>query len=240
MSGHSHFKTVKARKDSEDAKKGKIFSKLAKVISLAAKGNPDPFINSKLRMAIEKSKEFNMPKENIEMAIKKGSGELGGEQLEEVVFEAFGPGGVALIIEGITDNKNRTLGEIKQILNQNNGKLAGEGAVQWMFEKKGVIAINNEAKNINKEQLEMDAIEAGADDIVWHETEIDVYTKTDDLEKVKKGLLDKNYKIESSSLGLIGKDNVAVDEKTKSALQRIFEELDENDAVQNTYSNLKE
>src|SRR3989344_6169323 len=133
MSGHSHLKTVAATKNANDAKKGKIFSKMGRVITIAAKEKGgDPAKNAKLKAVIEKAKEFNMPKENIERAIKKGTGELAGEALEEVSFEGLGQGGLAVIIEGITDNKNRTLGEIKGILGQYEGKVAGEGAVRWM------------------------------------------------------------------------------------------------------------
>src|SRR3989344_4476961 len=213
MSGHSHFKTVKATKDANDAKKGKIFSKLARVITMAVKEKgpdtitnaqlktaiekakefnmpkenieraikkgtgelageelekekgPDTITNAQLKTAIEKAKEFNMPKENIERAIKKGTGELAGEELEEVSFEGLGPGGVAIIMEGITDNKNRTLGEVKGILSQHGGKMAGEGAVRWMFERKGVIVAEKKDLPAQAGDLESLAIEAGADDI---------------------------------------------------------------------------
>src|SRR3990167_2418216 len=166
MSGHSHFKTVAATKNANDAKKGKIFSKMARVITIAVKEKgSDITSNIQLKAAIEKAKEFNMPKENIERAIKKGTGELAGENLEEVSFEGLGVGGVAIIIEGITDNKNRTLGEVKGILSQHGGKLAGEGAVRWMFERNGLIAVDAEGKT--KEELELSAIEAGAEDIKW-------------------------------------------------------------------------
>ena len=141
-----------------------MFSKMVRLISIAVKEKgPDPETNSKLRLAIDTARAFNMPKDNIERAIKKGAGGAEDEHLEEVVYEAFGPGGVALIIEGITDNKNRTLGEIKQILSQGNGKLAQEGSVKWLFEKRGVIMINNEEQAINKDDLELRAIEAGAE-----------------------------------------------------------------------------
>src|SRR3989338_6596973 len=147
MSGHSHFKTVAATKNANDAKKGKIFSKMGRVITIAVKEKgPDVSSNIQLKAAIEKAKDFNMPKENIERAIKKGTGELAGEALEEVSFEGFGPGGLALIVDGITDNKNRTLGDIKGILSQYDGKMVGEGAVRWMFERKGLISINTEGK----------------------------------------------------------------------------------------------
>src|SRR3989338_3682146 len=171
MSGHSHFKTVAATKNANDAKKGKIFSKMGRVITIAVKEKgPDVASNIQLKAAIEKAKEFNMPKENIERAIKKGTGELAGENLEEVSFEAFGPGGIALIINGITDNKNRTLGDIKGILSQYEGKMAGEGAVKWMFERRGVIVAEKSGA------LEALAIEAGADDIRGNI----IYTKPED------------------------------------------------------------
>src|SRR3989344_1166790 len=198
MSGHSHFKTVKATKDANDAKKGKIFSKLALVITLAVKEKgADSTTNARLKSAIEKAKEFNMPKENIERAIKKGTGELAGEQLQEVSFEGFGPGGIAVIIDGITDNKNRTLGEIKGILSQYEGKMAGEGAVRWMFEKRGVIMLELGGKP--KEEMELMAIEAGAEDVQEREGGIVIFTKPEDMEKIKKTLGEGGIKIESAS-----------------------------------------
>lgn len=238
MSGHSHFKTIKAHKELADAKKGKIFSKIGRLITIAVKEKGgDPITNSKLRLVIDQAKKFNMPKENIERSIKKGTGELAGEKLEEVFFEGFGPGGIAIIIEGITDNKNRTLGEIKGILNQNNGKLAGEGAVRWLFDKKGAITINCEEKT--KDELELLAIEIGAEDVFWGENLLALYTKPEDLEKIKKGLEEKQIKIESASLEWVAKEEIEVSDKEKEASQRLFEALDESDDVNDIYSNLK-
>lgn len=240
MSGHSHAKTVMATKMANNAKKGKIYSKYGRLITVAVKdggGSGDPAKNSKLRAAIEQAKAMDMPKENIERAIKRGTGELAGESLVEVSYEAFGPGGIAMIIDGITDNANRALGEIKVILNQNNGKLAGEGSVRWMFDRKGAITINSEGKP--KEDLEMTAIEAGADDVKWFENNFEIYTKPEDLEKVKKALEEKGIKIESSSLDYIAKEEVELSEKEKQQAEQLFELLDDNDAVNNIYSNLK-
>lgn len=236
MSGHSHFKTVKATKDANDAKKGKIFSKLGRLITITVKEKgADTLINSTLKTLMEKAKEFNMPKENVERAIKKGTGELAGENLEEFSLEGFGPGGIALIIEGITDNKNRSLGEVKTILHQHHGKMAGEGAVTWMFERKGLISINPIGKE--KDALEMELIEAGADDLTWGQGVVEVSTKPEDLEKVKKALEEKGCKIESSSLGWVAKEEIGLPEKEYQSSQELFEELDENDAVQDIYSN---
>jgi len=252
MSGHSHFASIKHKKGKADEARGKAFSKMARVISIAAKegGGGDPDSNYKLRIVVEQAKEINMPKDNIERAIKKGTGELAGEKLESFIFEAYGPGGIALIIEGITDNKNRTLGDVKKILSQYNGKLAGEGSVKWMFERKETIIINfqfpisldpkgtpRKAAFQKKEDLELIAIEAGADDIYWSDDFLDVYTKPEDSEKVKKNLEDKGIKIESSSLDWVAKEKIEVE--NKESCEKLFEALDENDDVQDIYSNLK-
>jgi len=240
MSGHSHWSSIKHQKAIADAKKGKVFSKLARVITIAAreKGG-DAITNAGLRLVIEKAKEFNMPKENIERAIKKGTGEIADEKLEEFVFEAFGPGSIAIIIEGITDNKNRSLGDIKQILTQNNGKLANEGSVKWLFEKKGLIIINSKIQNIKKEDVELIAIDAEAEDIKWKEDNLDIFTKPENFEAVKKTLEEKGIKIESSAIEWLAKEEVATDQKAKEQAEKLFEALDENEAVQNIYSNLK-
>jgi len=240
MSGHSHAKTIMATKMANDAKKGKIYSKYGRLITIAVKdggGSGDPLKNAKLKAVIEQAKGMNMPKENIERAIKKGTGELAGEALEEVSFEGFGPGGIAIILEGITDNKNRTLGEVKTILNQNNGKMAGEGAVRWLFDKKGTITINPEAKT--KEEAELLAIEAGADDVSWNDNLLTIYTKPEDLEKIKKELEEKQTKIESAGLEWVAKEEVTVSDKENEQAQRLFEALDESDDINNIYSNLK-
>lgn len=243
MSGHSHARTIKHAKDITDQKRGRVFSKMARVISVAVReGGTNPETNSKLRLAIEMAHSFNMPNENIERAIKRGSGELAGEKLAEVLYEAYGPGGIAVIVEGITDNKNRALSEVKQILAQNNGKLVGEGAVQWMFERKGCVTINakEQAPNVkSKEELELLAIEAGAQDIYWHNDELDIYTEIENLDKIKKNLEEKGIKIDSVSADWKPKEMVAVGEKEKAACEKLFEALDESDAVQDSYSNLK-
>ena len=243
MSGHSHSKKIKREKAITDQKRGQMFSKMARVIWLAVKeGGINPETNSKLKIAIEKAKGFNLPRENIERAIKQATG--GGQEanLEEVLYEAYGPGGIAIIVEGITDNKNRTLGEIKQILSQNNGKLVGEGAVRWLFEKRGVITVifDSQPSSIkSKEELELAVIEAGAEDVRWYDDDLEVYTTPDNLEKIKKTLEEKLVKIDSFSLDWVAKETVDSDEKQKEACQKLFEALDENEAVQEIYSNLK-
>ncbi len=243
MSGHSHWHSIKYQKGAADAKKSKAFSKITRLIAVAAReGGSDPGVNSKLRLAIEQAKSLNMPKDKIEQAIKRGTGELTSEKLEEFTLESYGPGGIAIIIEVITDNKNRTLSEIKQILNQNNGKMANEGSVRWLFERKGIITVNNEQRTTNsewREKLELAAIEAEAEDISWQNDILDIYTKPNELEKVKKSLEEKGVKIDSSSLGWSPKETIDTEETKKETCRKLFESLDENEAVQDIYSNLK-
>lgn len=244
MSGHSHFKTIKHKKGIADAKRSKAFSKMAKLISVAAKeGGGDPEMNPGLRMAIEKAKSVNLPKENVERAIKRGTGELEGVQLEQIALEAFGPGGIALIVETVTDNKKRTLSHIRQILNQHNGKLADSGSVKWLFERKGAINIDFEVQpeqQKNKGALELSAIEAGAEDLFWDQNNLEIYTKIQDLEKVKQKLEQKQIVVDSSSLTWQAKQSISIGQKQKQACQKLFEALDQHDDVQDIYSNLKE
>jgi len=238
MSGHSHWATVKHTKGAEDAKRSKAFSKMARVIIVAAKENGgDPINNAKLRTAIEQARQMNMPKDKIEKSIKKGTGELEGEKLEQVTFEAYGPNNTAIIIEGITDNKNRTLGEIKKILSQYNGKLASEGSVKWMFERKGIIIVENEQETANKEQLEMNSIEAGAEDIQWDKNTLYIYTKPEELDKAKNSLEEKGIKVKSSALGWTAKEIIKLE--NRESFEKLMEALDDNDGVQDIYSNLK-
>lgn len=242
MSGHSHAKTVKRVKDANAAAKGKIFSKLGKLITIAAKDGGGLEFNSRLKQVVDEAKQANMPKDNIEKAIKRGTGELAdGYVLEEICYEALGPGGAVVIIEGITDNKNRTLGEIKQILNKYNGKLASEGSAKWKFEKRGIITINTGTK-ANQEELELKAIEAGADDLSWYQEEdwyMEVRCLPENLESVKQALKNQGFNIDSASLGWVAKDEIALTENETTSCQKMFEELDENDSVQNIYANLK-
>ncbi len=206
-------------------------------------------MNPKLKQALEEAKRFNMPKDNIEKAIKRGAGELEGEQLEEVMYEAIGPGGINIILEGITDNKNRTLAEVKKILQSHNAKLADEGSVKWAFEQKGIILINpslpaeqtGEAQ-MSKEELELKVIETGAEDMQWRKIEdedfLEITTSIEDLEKVKESLKNQGVNIESSTLGWAAKEEVEVSEEQRKKCEKLFEDLDENEAIQEIYSNL--
>ncbi len=242
MSGHSKWSQIKHKKALTDAKKGKVFSKITRQIAVAArqKGG-DPEINPALRMMIEKARSFNMPQENIERAVKKGTGELAGQKFEEFTLEAFGPGNVALIIEGTTDNKNRMVAEIKFLLGQHGGKLANIGSVLWLFERYGTLNIKKEVAQ-TKEDLELAAIDAGAQDFKWPDQDyLEIYTEPEELEKVKRALEEKKIIVGASSLDWKPKNEIILsDPKIKEQLEKLLEALDENDDVSEIYNNLKD
>ncbi|MDP2664781.1 MAG: YebC/PmpR family DNA-binding transcriptional regulator [bacterium] len=238
MSGHSHARTVKHKKEASAAQRSKAFSKISKEIAIAVKdGGSDPAINSKLRGVIETARSFNMPTENIERAISKAAGGAETENLQEILLEAYGPGNIALLIKGITDNKNRMLGEIKLILAQHQGKMVEGGAVRWMFDQKGAITLD--PKGVNKEELELKAIEAGAQDLYWREDGwLDVFTLPHELEQVKTKLESQGLTSEAASLDWVPKEHVETSEETKAAAEKLFSALDEHDDVQDIYSNI--
>jgi len=234
-------KKVRKLREADAKRRGQIFSKMARLIQVAVReGGPNPETNPRLRMAIETAKSYNVPSENIERAIKRATGEIEAGKLEEICLEAIGPGGIAIIIEGITDNRNRAVNEVRQILNRFNGKLVG-GGVKWMFERKGCVTVELKdlPQNMTKEDLELLAIEAGAEDLYWHDEQLDIYTKIEDLENVKKKLQEKGIKIESATLDWVPKERKEVTEKEKETLFKLFEALDESDSVQEIYSNAK-
>ena len=239
MSGHSKWSQIKHKKAVTDAKKGKIFSKMARLISVA--GRPkgkDPEANPTLRALIDTARSLNMPLDNIARAIAKGAGELPGAQIEEFTLEAYGPGGSALIIEGTTDNNNRSISEIKFLLSEHGGKLANPGSVLWLFERQGLITIK--ISPAKKDELELAAIDVGAQDIKLSDEEsMEIYTKPEELEKVKKSLLEKNIKAEDSSLVWSPKNEIKIENpKAKEKLGKLFEALDENEDVNEVYTNM--
>ena len=237
MSGHSKWSQIKHKKAITDARRSKIFSKLAAMISIAVrKGGKDPESNPSLRLAIEKAKEFNMPKENIERAIQRGSGELAGTKLEEITYEAYGPGGIGILIKTITDNKNRTAGEIKKILNENDGKLAESGSVSFQFEEKSFLTI---AKNDFSEDLCLSVIEKGMEGFEEREEEIIIFSQPKNFSSLKQFLEEKNVKILSTGLEPVAKQKQEVDQEIKKKLEKLFEELEEQNEVEEIYSTLK-
>jgi len=241
MSGHNKWSKIKRQKGVADVKKGKIFSQLSKQITLVAKNGGDPAMNPALKLAIEKAKQVNMPSDNIEKAIKKGTGELAGGTIEEVLYEAYGPEGIALIIEGTTDNTNRTVAEIKHILSKNSGRLGEAGSVKWMFDKFGYLEINKKELQINEEEIEMMIIDSEAEDFKTHDDIIVVYTKPENLYKVKENLEKDNIVIGDFGFEWKAKNTIKIeDEKINNRIEKLFEALDEQEDVNDVSSNLEE
>lgn len=235
MSGHSKWATTKRAKAATDAKRSNLFTKLANVIAVSARGGGDPTTNFQLRLAVDKARAANMPKEGIERAIKRGAGELGGAQIEEVIYEAYGSAGSAILIQVTTDNKNRAISEIKAVLNRNGGKLANAGSVAYLFERKG--EIRTKALG-GKEEAELAIIESGADDYQEVEDEFYIYCKADILSEVKNYLADKGFEVISSEIVFLPKDPIHVEEEKSDKVIRLLELLDELDDVTSVSSNL--
>lgn len=235
MSGHSKWSTIKHKKASTDQKRGDAFSKLARAITIAARGGGDLDVNYELRSAVETAKKMNMPKDNIDRAIKKGTGELGGEKLEELLVEAYGPSGVAFLVDIVTDNRNRTAAELRHLLSRNQGKIATEGSVKWLFEQQGVIEVSIKG-DFNKDEFELMVIDEGATDIAWENEIAFVYTKKEDLQSINNSLKEKGYEC-NGYLEWSAKDRVNIDDKTKNVVEKIFTSLDDRDDVQGVYVN---
>lgn len=237
MSGHSKWSTIKRKKGANDAKRGKIFTRLIKEITVAAKGGGgDPEGNPRLRSAIAVAKSENMPKDNIARAIKKGTGEIAGEVYDEILYEGYGPGGVAVLVECMTDNRNRTVADIRHYFAKNNGNLGEGGCVAWMFEKKGVILIDKEV--ISEDALMDVALDAGADDVVEEDTEFQVLTAPTDFDVVRDALEAAEITMTDASVSMVPKNVVDVtEENVAKSLLRLLESLEDHDDVQNVHSN---
>ncbi|MFC1514861.1 YebC/PmpR family DNA-binding transcriptional regulator [Candidatus Omnitrophota bacterium] len=236
MSGHSKWAGIKHRKGAQDAKRGKIFTKLIREITVAAReggGNPD--INARLRSAIIRAREANMPGDNVDKAVKKGTGELPGVTYESCMFEGYGPGGVAVIAEALTDNKNRATAEIRNVFSKRGGNLAGTGSVAWQFVQKGYILINKEA--ISEEELFNIAIEAGAEDVKTDGSNFEVTSETKNFESVKQALQAKDIKWEVAELTMIPNTTVKVQGQQAKQILALVESLEEQDDVQKVHAN---
>lgn len=240
MAGHSKWANIKRKKGAEDAKRAKIFTRLARDIMVAAReGGGDENMNPTLKLAISKAKDANMPNDNIDRAIKRGTGEIEGGQVEEYTYEGYGIDGVAFMIEVITDNKNRALAEVKAVFNKNNGKFANSGAVAYQFDQKGYITLKQEdGKEIDFEEVFMVAAEAGADDVVNENGIITVYTPRDLFGAVEQALMENDYKSEDAELRWFPQQELNVDLKAAVQNMRIMEKLEELDDVQTVSSNL--
>ena len=238
MSGHSKWATIKHAKGIADAKRGKLFTKFIKEISIAARmGGGDPNSNPRLRTAIIKARASNMPKDNIERAIKKGTGELGGATYEELVYEGYGAGGVAVLVEVLTDNKNHAAADVRNIFNKSGGNLGVSGSVARMFQRKGTIEFD--AEKVSEDELMEVALEAGADDIVNEDGIITVTTAADAFATVADALSEKGFESLSGEVGMIPDMYTAVDADTASKIAKLINRLEDNDDVQNVYSNVE-
>jgi YebC/PmpR family DNA-binding regulatory protein len=237
MSGHSKWSTIKHKKAATDAKRGKLFTRLAREITIAAgEGGGDAEVNFGLRLAVDKAKSANMPKENIERAIKRGTGELKGEDLAEVVYEGYAPHGVALLVHVLTDNKNRSVADVRRVLTRQGGSLAEAGAVAWQFARKGYIAIAPDGTD--EDTIFEVAVEAGAEDVVFGDDMIEVYAEPEHFQAVRQALEKANIQFETAELAMIPKTPMQLEEKKTLQVMSIIDALEELDDTQQVYSNL--
>ena len=237
MSGHSKWSTIKHKKAATDAKRGKLFTRLAKEVTIASKeGGGDPATNPRLRLAIEKARAANMPKDNIERAIKRGTGEIEGLEYSEIMYEAYAPNGIGILIEVVTDNKNRSLGEIRSVLNKNGGSMASAGSVSWQFTRKGYVEVQGE---IDEDELFLVAADAGADDIDNSDDVSGVYSDPANMQEVRAALEENGFNL--SEAKLIYEPNNTTNLPSNDALQvlRVVEKVEELDDVENVYSTLE-
>jgi YebC/PmpR family DNA-binding regulatory protein len=237
MSGHSKWSTIKHKKGAADAKRGKIFTRILKEMTVAARlGGGDPIGNPRLRAAVAEAKAANMPKDNIERAIKRGTGELDGATYEEVTYEGYAPGGVAIIVEALTDNTNRTTPEIRHTFEKHGGNLGTPGSVRFQFEKKGYFAVEKSA--VGEDKLMEIALEAGADDLQSEDADaFEIYTTPENFEAVRQALETSKIPTVEAKLGMIPANYVSVDEAKAKQIMRLLEILDDHDDVQNVWSN---
>jgi len=236
MSGHSKWSTIKHKKGAADKKRAKIFTKLIKEITVAARmGGGDPMANPRLRHAIDSAKAQNMPKDNVDRAIKKGTGDMEGVNYEEIMYEGYGPGGVAVMVECLTDNKNRTIADVRYIFNKAGGNVGTDGCVAWMFDKKGVISISKE--NTDEDTLMEVALEAGAEDIKDEGDSFDVLTAPEEFDVVKDAIDGAQITYEVAEISMVPQNTTAVSGKEAEQMIRFMEALDDCDDIQNFYTN---
>jgi len=238
MSGHSKWSTIKRKKGAADAKRGQLFTRLGRELMIAAKeGGPDPDANFRLRLVVDKARAANMPKENIERAIQRGAGvSKDGVVLEDIVYEGYGPGGTALMVEVMTDNRNRSVADVRRVFSRHGGNLGETGCVGWMFERKGTLTVNAEGQD--PEAIALDAIDAGAEDVKVDGDVVEVYTTVEDLQKVRDALLERKYTVDEVELGWVPKTLFQPDQKITVQNLRLIEALEELDDVQAVHSNL--
>jgi YebC/PmpR family DNA-binding regulatory protein len=237
MSGHSKWSTIKHKKAAADAKRGKVFTRLAKEITVAAReGGGDPDMNVRLRLAVDKAKAANMPKENIERAIKRGTGELEGSDYFEVIYEAYAPHGIGILIEVVTDNKNRTIADVRHVINKHGGSMAEAGSVGWQFSRKGYIGVNG---NVDQDELFMIAVDAGADDVQFGEEIVEVFTSLENFQSVRNAIAEAGIAIEDASVIYKANNPIELGEQQTLQVMNFIEQLEDLDDIQDVYSTLE-
>jgi len=237
MSGHSKWSSIKHQKGVTDARRGQLFTKLTREIIVAVRqGGSSPEANFRLRLAIQKARDNSMPLENIERAIKRGSGTMEGAALVEMVLEGYGPNGAAILVQALTDNRNRTLQDVRNIFSRHGGSLGESGCVAWLFDSKGLITIRT--NELDTEELALEAIDAGAEDVKVETSFVEIYTKLEELEMVRKALEEKNLPITSAELSLVPKTMVELEEKPALQILKLLDKLEELDEVQRVSSNV--
>ena len=235
MAGHSKWSTIKRQKGVADARRGQLFTRLGREITIAARdGGGDPQANAALRLAVQRARDSNMPMENIERAIKRGTGSTEAGALFEITLEGYGPGGAAILLQIVTDNRNRTISEVRSTLTRSNATLGESGCVTWVFDQKGVIVVDAQA---DTEDLALAAIDAGAEDVKVEDTLIEIYTRPEGLEKVRKGLEDSGVTISSAELTLIPQNLIKLEEKDALQTLKLLDKLEEIDGVQRVFTN---
>ncbi|MCC3145372.1 YebC/PmpR family DNA-binding transcriptional regulator [Halanaerobium sp. Z-7514] len=240
MAGHSKWANIKHKKKKEDKRRGKLFSKLSRKIAVAAReGGGDPEMNADLRMAIQKAKDNNMPNDNIERAIKRGTGNLEGMSYESFVYEGYGPGGVAIYMDIMTDNRNRTAAEIRHVLDKNGGNLGENGCVSWMFQRKGELIIDLNEFEIDEDELLLEALEAGAEDLEIEAEEAYIYTEPGNFESTRKAMEESGYEFASADLAMIPDNMVSLDKSNAKKMLRLIDKLEDHDDIQDVYSNFE-
>lgn len=240
MSGHSKWATIKRKKAKVDAQRGKVFTRLAREIIIAARqGGGDPEGNMRLKAAVQRAKEANIPNDNIMRAIQKGAGEIGGSNYEEIIYEGYGPGGVAVLIDIMTDNRNRTAGEIRHLFSRNGGSLGESGCVAWMFHEKGLIVVEKTDEIIDEDELMLLALDSGADDFKVEEDSFEITCEPDDLQNVREALEKAEIKIDLAETTMVPQTTVNLEGKEAEQMMRLMDALEEHDDVQNVYANFE-
>jgi YebC/PmpR family DNA-binding regulatory protein len=236
MSGHSKWAQIKRQKGVNDSRRGQMFTKLGREITVAARqGGPDPDSNFRLRLAIQRARDNNMPSDTIERAIKRGTGNNEGADLQEITYEGYGPGGTAIMVEVLTDNRNRSAAELRATFTRAGGNLGETGSVGWQFESRGVITVD--ANGADPEAIELAAIDAGAEDVKTEDGVVEITTAPTDLEAVRRALAEQRLKITSAELSMVPKTTVDLDDKASEQVLRLLDRLEELDDVQRVYSN---